>query len=357
MSKITRKSGLGALLSETAEFPSEIRTDYRDGHLSVISHMRGGSYLTHIMSDEYKISSGASVPVQPSAEEIARCAFEPGKESLNVDVLRLGKPWRIRVIENKSPSLVRSAPRSSRESEDGLFSLLGGYGAHEVVIESNNHQDVFEEMPQQRIREILGVLAEREEDLYAIPGVKYVQIFRNYGSRAGASMPHPHSQILAWPMLPTTIKKESQRVRAYRERRLRCLYKDALAGEHYGGRVLTENDTFVAIAPFGSRFAAESMILPKRHVNYFPSLSEKELGDLASILKTVLTTNRALFGNQPYNLTLHDLRQNPDMHMHFEIYPRILNVAGVELGQDVFVNTIPPEEYASKFRNKLSKKL
>ena len=234
--------GLDRALSAPEEFPSEIRRDYRDGHLSIVSRKRSRDYIESILSDEYKISSSTSKQTNYSSEDIAKCPFEPGKESLNIEILRVGNPWRIRVIENKYPSLINSAPRHSKKSEDGMFSLVGGYGVHEVLIESAKHEDIFEYMSQQQINEILRILSDREQALYKKSGIKFVQILRNYGSRAGASIPHPHSQILAWPLLPTTIKVEGQKAKAYFEKHQECLYEHALEGELYGGRVLAKND-------------------------------------------------------------------------------------------------------------------
>jgi Galactose-1-phosphate uridylyltransferase len=106
----------------------------------------------------------------------------------------------------------------------------------------------------------------------------------------------------------------------------------------------------VTLAPFASRMAGESMIVPRRHVNYILELTEDERYELASTIKTVISTNKKMFGQQPYNMVFHELKSEKDFHFHIEIYPRLAKLAGIELGQDVFVNTIVPEDYAIRFR-------
>ncbi len=158
---------------------------------------------------------------------------------------------------------------------------------------------------------------------------------------------------MAWPVFTGTIEKEARAASRYTKKHGSCIYEDALKTEIERGRVLTENDSFVAIAPFASRFAGESMVLPKRHITYLGDTNKKERGDLADILKLVLKTNKEMFGDIAYNFSFHDTKYSPKLHMHLEIYPRILNLAGVELGQNVFVNTLPPEDYAEGFRLKV----
>ena len=111
-----------------------------------------------------------------------------------------------------------------------------------------------------------------------------------------------------------------------------------------------ENEKVIAVAPYGSRFAGESMILPKRHINYIMDLSQEEKEELVEGLKKLIQTNKKLFGEQAYNFVIHENKKEKDYHMHIEVYPRLSNLAGIELGQNVFVNTLVPEDYAKKFK-------
>ncbi len=338
--------------TEESENPSEIRKDYRSGYLVVISRLRSKQYISSITTEEYKNNSTAFDKSLDLESRLAKCAFEPGKEDLNKEVVRVGSPWEIRVIENKFPSLSKNANVSRWRGENGLFELIGGHGYNEVVIDSPNHEELLEGMNTNQLTQWLDMLIDREEELYKRDNVKYVQIYRNYGIKAGASIEHPHTQVMAWPILAGTVAKEVKSSKRYLKKHSTCLYEDALKKEVENGRILTENSTFIAVAPFASRFAGESMILPKRHLSYLGGTEKGERKDLVEILKSVLKTNKELFGDISYNFSFHDYKYNPDLHMHLEIYPRILNLAGVELGQNIFVNTMSPEDYAKEFRAK-----
>lgn len=314
---------------------SEIRRDYRTGYLSIIAPRRGKRPMELKEED----ISGAN---------LANCPFERGNEALTPEIERYGNPWKIRVVENKFPELTGATPFTSRKASKGLLEYTGGYGYNEVVILSPNHSDLIETMADEDLLDWLNVLIEREEILYSRNYIKYVQIFYNYGAAGGASLGHPHSQTMAWPLLIGTIEKELNLSKKYREENGSCIYEDIREIEK--PRLLLDNKNFFAVAPFGSRITAEAMIVSKRHISCLAELSGDEKGDFISALKTVLSTNKKLYGKQAFNFTIHAVKDNPDSHLHLEIYPRMSTLAGVELGQNVFVNTFSPEEYAEEFR-------
>ncbi len=311
---------------------SEIRMDYRTGSYCVI--VPGRSNRPEEV-EENDIAAG----------DLSKCPFEPGNESQSSEKMRIGDPWKIRVIANRFPELSETTPVSST---DGLLSYTAGYGSNEIIIDSPSHFDKFEEMHSDQLWLWLNTVLEREQTLYSERYIKYVQIFKNYGHLAGASLGHPHTQIMAWPVVIGKIDYETRKLKKYKETDGKCLYEDVRTLEE--PRKLFENNTFYAVAPFGSRATAESMIIPKRHVNYAVDLSTDEKRDLIDALTMVLKTNNKLFGRQPYNFTFHDMKDDPDFHMHVEIYPRLSMYGGIEIGEDVFINTVSPEDYAEKFR-------
>ncbi len=317
---------------------SEIRQDYRNGFYSIMT--LGRSKRPKGLEEE-----------TIETMDISNCPFERANDSMTTDIMRYGGPWQIKVIQNKYPELSGNTPFGETVDKDGLLTHIGGYGYNEVVIESPVHTEIFEAFSPEKLIDWLNVIIDREETLYARPYIKYVQVFKNYGVIGGASLGHPHTQIIAWPVLIGLIKKELDISKSYRQTNGTCLYEKIYDIEK--GRVLIDNNSFFAIAPFGSRITAESMIVPKRHVSYAGELSSVEKYDFISILKTVLLTNRKLYGNQAYNFTIHEIKGDPDFHMHLEIYPRLSTMAGIELGENVFVNTVIPEEYAEEFRNSL----
>lgn len=317
---------------------SEIRRDYRTGFYALIAPKRG------------------SRPVELEEEDVGAtdlksCPFETGNESLTTEIMHHGEPWTLRVIENKFPEFRGTTPLAFRNTSNGLVQYATGYGYNEIVIFSPNHTDTLATISQEAALDWLNALIEREESLYARKRIRYVEVFHNHGVTAGASLGHPHTQIAAWPVIIGNIRREMGVADKYRRENDSCLYEDVYEVEKI--RLLAENETFFAVAPFGSRITAESMIVPKRHVGYLPDLTSEEKRDLVALLRSVLRTNQELYGKQAYNFTIHDIKDSPDYHMHLEIYPRMSTLAGIELGQNVFVNKISPEEYAESFRNSL----
>ncbi len=190
---------------------NEIRRDYRTGFYAIIAPRRGKRPVE--LEEEDVVSSN-----------LASCPFERGNESTSREIMRLGNPWTIRVIENRFPELTGGTPLTFNKASNGLFESIGGYGYNEVVILSPNHSDTLDSISAESALDWLNVLVEREEALYSRKYIKYVQVFHNYGAIGGASVGHPHTQIIAWPVLIGTIKREKDRAKKYRDFYFYCLY-------------------------------------------------------------------------------------------------------------------------------------
>ncbi len=312
---------------------SEIRKDYRTGYYSVI--VPGREHRPKELETE-----------DEGSKNLKDCPFEPGTvDRINLEIMHVNEPWTTMVIRNKFPELDGNTPL---EYENGFFSSISGYGYNEVLIESPKHSDKFENMALKKSLEWLNTLIEREEDLYSRNYIKHVMVFKNYGASGGASIGHSHTQIIAWPEILGTSAVEIEITKKYLKENHSCIYEDAIKKEE--ARVLFETEKVAAVAPYGSRFSGESMILVKRHVNYIMDLSQEEKEELVEGLKKIIQTNKRLFGEQAYNFVIHENKIEKDYHMHIEIYPRLSNLAGIELGQNVFVNTMMPEDYVKKFR-------
>jgi len=314
-------------MEENLLVENEIRRDYRTGKYVIMAPNRG------------KRPEDFAVLKDIIVSDISKCPFEYGKEESNNEIMRVGDPWKIRVIQNKFPELVGSIPLMETK---GKLSKISGYGYNEVIIDSPDHNTPFELLPESHLKLWLDTLIEREISLYQRRYIKYVQIFKNAGEAAGESLSHPHTQIMAWPEIIGSIDDELKRIRKYKLDNNLCLYEDILYEER--SRILLEDNNFIAIAPFGSRFAGESMIIPKRHISFFADLDNDLRQSLVNILKLILNINRKIFGNYSYNLVFKELKDYPDLHAHIDIYPRLSIEAGVELGNDVFVNQLLPDK-------------
>jgi len=298
----------------------------------------------------------------------APCVFCEGHEKetpAEVFAIRdYGEPdtpgWRVRVIPNMYPAL-RIEGGLKREGV-GIFDMMNGVGAHEVIVENPDHNRELSDMEVNEIKDVLTAYKERIVDLEKDKRLKYVLIFKNKGRDAGASLQHPHSQLIATPITPKRVKEELQGAKEYYEYKKRCVFCDYIKQETklFQDRLIKESESFVALAPFASSFPFEVWILPKRHSPDFTSISEIE--GFAKMLKDILCRIKNVLNDPPFNYVLHmaPFRRpktgywgsiDEDYHWHLEITPRITKLAGFELGSDFYINPTPPEIAAELLRN------
>jgi UDPglucose--hexose-1-phosphate uridylyltransferase len=303
----------------------------------------------------------ARLPV-PEAEP---CPFCPGNESetpREVFALRPrgthrdGPGWEIRVFPNKYPALLPGGHgREFEKREDHIYVSMDGVGGHEVIVETPKHDLHMADMEPERIAKVLQVYTERMVKLAENSRVRYVLVFRNYGFLAGATVEHPHSQVLALPFVPPSVERELEGARTYREEHGTCVFCDVLEKEiEDGRRIVFENDKFVGFAPFASRVPYELAIYPRRHVPRFENLSEGEFVPLAEALKDVLGRVRDVLDDPAFNSVIHtspvSTGAESRFHWHIEILPRITNVAGFEWGSGMYINIVSPEDAARHLR-------
>jgi UDPglucose--hexose-1-phosphate uridylyltransferase len=278
-----------------------------------------------------------------------------------------------RVVPNKYPAL--RIEGTTDVTVDGLFERMGGVGAHEVIVETPDHAAHPGVMRPDQLASVLWMYRERYCDLDKDPRFKYLLLFRNHGRQAGASLAHPHSQLIALPIVPKRAEEELAAAQAYFAREGRCVFCDILrqeagvgrseapretgqeAGDGANGhrpRVVWKNDEFVAFTPFASWCPFELWILPRRHTASFGALQDEQITPLAEILQAVLGRLHACLSNPPYNYIIHtapyDAKTDHFYHWHIEVLPRLSQVAGFEWGSGFYINTVPPEDAARYLR-------
>jgi UDPglucose--hexose-1-phosphate uridylyltransferase len=271
--------------------------------------------------------------------------------------------WRVRVIPNKFPALRIEGELEKRGV--GLYDVLNGIGAHEVIIETPDHDRHLADLAPAEIADVLRAWRSRLLDLRRDPRFRYILIFKNHGAEAGAGIPHSHSQLIAVPITPPVATTELSVCREYYERKERCLFCDILAQELASGeRIVRDDGDFLVFAPFASCFPFELRIVPKRHGHDFGLLADADLAALAATLKDTLARLRAVLRDPPYNFVLHNappmhLRLGKpaywgslpyDYHWHIELVPRLTKIAGFEWGSGFYMNPTPPEEAARYLR-------
>jgi UDPglucose--hexose-1-phosphate uridylyltransferase len=290
------------------------------------------------------------------------CPFCEGHEQMTPREIfahrRGGAPdapgWDLRVVPNQFPVL-RVEGSLDRVGE-GLFDKMNGIGAHEVIIETPRHQETLATMADAAVEQVLWAFRERVQDLKQDRRFRYIIIFKNHGTAAGASLDHSHSQLIALPIVPREVRDEVVGARQHFETKERCVFCDIVRQDGQDGRrVIAENADMVALAPYAPRFPFETWILPKRHQALYEDAPRHEYASLARLLGDVLRRMNRTLRFPPYNLLIHSAPlfepASEFYHWHVEIIPKLTKVAGFEWATGFYLNPTSPEEAAQVLRD------
>jgi UDPglucose--hexose-1-phosphate uridylyltransferase len=329
----------------------ELRRDPIVGRWVIISTERAGRPKDFVQD----VGLGLASP--------AVCPFCPGQEKLTPQEILAyrgqgGQPngpgWSVRVVPNKFPAL-QVEGEMGREGM-GLYDRMNGIGAHEVIIETPEHKSQLADLPPKALEDVFWAYRDRMLDLRRDLRFRYILVFKNHGAAAGATQEHTHSQLIALPIVPTSVTAEIDGCRTHFQQKERCIYCDIIRQELAGSdRLVSENSEFVAIEPFAPRFPFETWILPKRHAAYFEESQKTQFELLARILSDTLRRLNGVLSRPPYNFMLHTSPLHEKTaefyHWHLELIPKLTQVGGFEWGTDFYINPVTPEEAAKFLRD------
>lgn len=328
---------------------SELRKDPVVGRWVIISSERGKRPSDWLA--EPKTKGGGFCPFCPGNEDKTPpeiMAVRPNSDKRDVP------GWDIRVVPNKFPAL-QIEGELYRKGE-GIYDMMNGIGAHEVIIETPNHASDLADLSEKRIGNILLIFRDRTLDLRNDLRFKYVLIFKNHGVAAGASLEHSHSQLIATPIIPKRVTEELEGSKRFYDYKERCVFCDIVRQEIQSQRRLVASfDSYITIEPFAPRFPYETWILPTKHYSHFESMPSEMYGELAPVLKDALIRVNKALGYPPFNFVLHTspIQESTylEYHWHLEIIPKLTKIAGFEWGSGFYINTTPPEIAANHLRN------
>jgi UDPglucose--hexose-1-phosphate uridylyltransferase len=296
-------------------------------------------------------------PPQPQAavNQNTNCPFcKPPQEFEETVLLEIedqtGLNWQARVVANKYPAL--SPELKPKRSLAGIYLELPGYGHHELVIESPDHNQTLATMSDQAIEAVIEAYRQRYLDLMKIRDNLFIIIFRNHGKKAGASLPHPHSQIIATPIVPRHYRWREDEAQRYYDEWGRCAYCDMVEFEMEDRRrVVAENDLFLGFVPYAAEVPFEIWLVPKEHQSDFGVISPDQAVAFANILHTVLAKLYTKLQNPDYNYAIMSAARfksgEPQLHWYCQIRPKLTTAAGFEMAAGISINPSLPENDAA----------
>ncbi|WP_041446421.1 galactose-1-phosphate uridylyltransferase [Pseudothermotoga thermarum] len=304
------------------------------------------------LTDEWIIVSAETQkrPVQPSQQSCPIC----------IGGAELPQQYDLVSFDNKFPALLREPPEVV---QDDFFQKERSYGVCEVVVYTSDHNTALPGMPLKQIEKLVEMWVDRTIDLSKYDFVKYIFIFENRGKEVGASLPHPHGQLYAFPFIPKRIETKLMAMKKWYKEKGSCVICDVVKQELMKKeRIVCQTKHFLAVVPFYARFPFEVHIYPKRHVSYITQLSGEERSDFAKILKLVTSKYDALYQEEfPYMMMFFQAPVNVPIneeifHFHVEFNPpkrdkdKIKWMASVETGTWTFINPVVPEQAAKMLR-------
>ncbi len=311
--------------------------------------------------------SSESAPLDEPDLERESCIFCRGGVDMTADILyaspiptqttpwERGDPWQVLVIPNKFPAL-KTDGATVRRPVAPLFLEMDAVGHHEVVIDSPTHDWWPPTMNTNEVAEMLKAYRQRSQELSKDENVQLVLVFKNHGRRAGTSIEHPHSQIIATPVVPAIVRRKFDVALRYYDDTGRCIYCEIVGEEmKQEVRVVEMTDNFVTFVPFAARAPYELWIAPRYHESAFSLIRDEEIGELASVLLSSMRRLQTVLGDFHFNYVINTTPVG-DEHKwyylwHIQIVPRLTTMAGFELGSGMAVNSVLPETAAADLRD------
>ena len=301
-------------------------------------------------------------PRENNFQPIESCLFEDpektGQQVLEAYFIESNKnDWWIKVIQNKYPAV--EIGNCGVMEKDGYFRKYPGRGMHEVII-TRDHERNIPDFSNEEAEKLIEVFADRYKRMGSTKEScgNYILIFQNYGKEAGASIYHPHVQIISTPILPPSAARSINGAQRFFEENKIEAHKVMVSWEkEQGKRIIYENDDFVVFCPFVSKNPYEIKIFPKRFNPHFEEINESETKSLADVLIKVLSKIKSALNDSGYNLFIHSIPKiydNETEHdfycWHVEIVPSISIDAGFELGTGIDINMVDPDDAAEKLK-------
>jgi UDPglucose--hexose-1-phosphate uridylyltransferase len=281
------------------------------------------------------------------------CPFCPGNEEETPPALETTEAdgsWSMRVIPNKFPAFDGDEGFAVRNLGP-VFVQAEASGIHEVFVYTPDHDSGLDQLDDDHVGEMMLALKRRFAEHASVDQVRYTQAIVNHGREAGASVAHPHGQILGLPFVPSEVLDEERAFARFAGGSLLETTVEAeLAADH---RIVIANDDVVVMCPFASGVPYEMLIVPREQHAHLPDASDESLRAVGIALRDAIGHLNKALGDVAFNLGLHTAphQHSGDYHWHLHIWPQVTTQAGFERGTGVLINIVPPEEAAATLRS------
>lgn len=326
---------------------SELRQDIVTGDWVIIATARAKRPDDFVAPPRADAEGGVDIFEDPKAS---------GQEEDVLVYMRPDGDWSLRVFPNKYPAV--SGGGRGKSLAEGPYFGMSGVGYHEVIVtrDSKRHIALMETW---QAAELLDAYQDRYVALMNKAGVNYIQIFHNHGKEAGASVPHPHSQLMAIPVVSPYVESIIAGAERFHRSHHQRVYSVMVEYElEKKKRLVYENDDFVVFAPYASRAAFELWVVGKRANPYFERITDEEKYSCGEALQKALQSVYKGLGDPAYNFYLYtapcDGRDYPHFQWHIEIVPHTSTWAGFELSTGIEISSIEPEKAAAFLRKQLA---
>jgi UDPglucose--hexose-1-phosphate uridylyltransferase len=273
------------------------------------------------------------------------CPFCPGNEHMTPEEtgrFHENNTWKMRWFTNKFPAVELHSGDGIVRTDNSFFSYSDAHGVHEIIVDTPVHDQQMWDLDSRHLSDLLGVYSYRAEELYRIPQIKYVSVFKNHGREAGTSIYHSHSQVIGFNAVPSLVRELLDASKRYDG----CPFCRIIEAEMNSERKISESDNFFALAPYASLYPFEAWIFPKRHAMALCNLKDSFF-ELAHMLKGLLGSLKQL--NCSYNIIFVNSPLDADLHFHIRIIPRLSKQGGFEL-LGSYINAVSPEQAAAFYR-------
>lgn len=280
------------------------------------------------------------------------CPFCPGNEDPSLPTLfSVGSDtdWRMRVIPNLYPAFDGDESLAVRNLGP-VHVMAEASGTHEVFVFTPNHTAGINTFDDDSCAELMITLKHRLLDHAATGNIRYTQAIVNHGREAGASLSHPHGQLLGLPFVPGEILDEERAFVRFEGGCILCATVEAELASNE--RVVLENEHAVVICPWWSGGPYEMLIIPRSHDLHLPETSDESLAGVGRAIRDSLRHLNGVFADVAFNLVFHTAphQHNGTFHWHAHLFPKLTTAAGFERGTGVMINIVPPEQAADELR-------